>query len=238
MVGRTIREAMARAVARHYEVLDEVIAARGGVRPLEQGEGDSVVAAFAKAGDALRAACEAQVRLLEEVPGLRVRMALHSGDAQLRDAGNYVGRAIIALCPVARLRPRRPGPGVGRDRGSGCRFAAVGCVVGGSRVGAPARPVASGAGVAVAAPVVAISVSAAAFAGRCVHNLPIPLSSFVGRTAELATVGGLVGQHRLVTLTGSGGCGKTRLALHAAADAGGGSPGWHVVGGAGCGDVG
>jgi predicted ATPase/DNA-binding CsgD family transcriptional regulator len=56
------------------------------------------------------------------------------------------------------------------------------------------------------------------------HNLPVQLTSFVGRRDELAKVAGLVAGHRLVTLTGSGGCGKTRLALHAAAGRVGGLP--------------
>jgi len=50
------------------------------------------------------------------------------------------------------------------------------------------------------------------------HNLPVQLSSFVGREDELAKVGDLVKTHRLVTLLGPGGIGKTRLALQAAAD--------------------
>jgi predicted ATPase/DNA-binding CsgD family transcriptional regulator len=48
------------------------------------------------------------------------------------------------------------------------------------------------------------------------HNLPVQLTSFVGREAELAEVAGLLGAHRLVTLTGAGGIGKTRLAMEAA----------------------
>ena len=51
------------------------------------------------------------------------------------------------------------------------------------------------------------------------HELPVPLSSFVGRRNDLATVNGLMQGHRLVTLTGAGGCGKTRLALAVAMDA-------------------
>ena len=47
-------------------------------------------------------------------------------------------------------------------------------------------------------------------------NLPLPLTSFVGRESELAAVRRLLGQARLVTLTGAGGCGKTRLALEVA----------------------
>jgi predicted ATPase len=51
------------------------------------------------------------------------------------------------------------------------------------------------------------------------HNLPLQLTSFVGRERELTTVQGLLAQHRLVTLTGPGGTGKTRLALQATAEA-------------------
>ena len=50
------------------------------------------------------------------------------------------------------------------------------------------------------------------------HNLPVQLSSFIGREKELAAVGELMQEHRLVTLLGPGGMGKTRLALQAAAD--------------------
>jgi predicted ATPase len=51
------------------------------------------------------------------------------------------------------------------------------------------------------------------------HNLPLQLTSFVGRERELGEVAGLLTAGRLVTLTGAGGCGKTRLALQAAAEA-------------------
>ncbi|HLZ72204.1 MAG TPA: hypothetical protein VKV26_20050, partial [Dehalococcoidia bacterium] len=51
------------------------------------------------------------------------------------------------------------------------------------------------------------------------NNLPLQLTSFVGREPELAALTALLGQHRLVTLTGPGGTGKTRLALAAAAEA-------------------
>ena len=51
------------------------------------------------------------------------------------------------------------------------------------------------------------------------NNLPIQLTSFVGRDRELAEIRLLVDEHRLVTLTGAGGSGKTRLALQVAAEA-------------------
>ena len=52
------------------------------------------------------------------------------------------------------------------------------------------------------------------------NNLPVQLTSFIGRETECATVAGLVAANRLVTLTGAGGCGKTRLSLQVAADVG------------------
>src|SRR5258707_8158143 len=53
--------------------------------------------------------------------------------------------------------------------------------------------------------------------GDCSHNLPVQLTSFIGRAADMARVRGLLAQHRLVTLTGAGGGGKTRLAPQGAA---------------------
>ncbi len=96
----------AAAIARHYEILDAAVGAAGGVRPVEQGEGDSIVAAFATAKDALRAALDAQ-RELGELDGLPVRMAIHTGEAQLRDEGNYVGRTIIRCAHAAGDKPTR-----------------------------------------------------------------------------------------------------------------------------------
>src|ERR1700754_456867 len=51
------------------------------------------------------------------------------------------------------------------------------------------------------------------------NNLPVQLTSFVGRDRELAELGEVLASTRLLTLTGAGGCGKTRLALQLAADA-------------------
>ena len=52
---------------------------------------------------------------------------------------------------------------------------------------------------------------------RRLDNLPAQLSTFIGREQEIAEIGRLLGSSRLLTLTGSGGCGKTRLALRVAA---------------------
>jgi predicted ATPase/DNA-binding SARP family transcriptional activator len=56
-----------------------------------------------------------------------------------------------------------------------------------------------------------------AFEAR-ITNLPIPITSFIGRAREMARVKQLLEKARLVTLTGSGGCGKTRLAIQVASD--------------------
>src|SRR5918998_468874 len=65
---------------------------------------------------------------------------------------------------------------------------------------------------------VAMAETAPRIPERSLHNLPLQLSSFVGREKELAEVKRLLKDNRLLTLTGSGGCGKTRLALAAAAE--------------------
>src|ERR1700758_993365 len=89
---------MTAAVARLNQTVSEVIAARGGVRPVEQGEGDSFVAAFARASDAVACALELQRAPLAPI---RLRIGVHTGQVQLRDESNYAGPTINR---TARLR--------------------------------------------------------------------------------------------------------------------------------------
>ena len=91
-------EVMAESIAHLDTIIAETIGRHRGVRPVEQGEGDSFVAAFARASDAV--SCALDLQLAETAP-IRLRIGLHTGEVQLRDAGNYIG-TVINRC--ARLR--------------------------------------------------------------------------------------------------------------------------------------
>ena len=96
---------MPAALTRLDEVVRVLVAASTGTRPVEQGEGDNFVAAFAQARDAVAfAAALARALEAEPWPGgldVKLRMAVHTGDARQRDEGRYMGEA---LNRCARLR--------------------------------------------------------------------------------------------------------------------------------------
>lgn len=207
--------AMGPAVSRHYELLDECVAQWAGVRPVEQGEGDSIVAVFSRPSDAVHAALDAQRALLAELAGhFRVRMALHTGEAQMRDEVNYFGRTITRC---ARLRSSAHGGQVVLSRTAadlvaddlppGAELVDLGQhrlrdLQRPERIYELCHPELPGSG---AFPPLR---SLEAFR----HNLPVQVTSLVGRDAELGHLEELLAAERLVTLTGTGGCGKTRLA--------------------------
>ncbi|THK33721.1 adenylate/guanylate cyclase domain-containing protein [Ensifer sp. MPMI2T] len=201
-------EAMGAAIARHYELLDAAITLHGGVRPVEQGEGDSVVGAFAEPSDAVAAALHAQRTFADEPwPGgqvLRIRIALHTGEAQLRGDDYYVGRTVIRC---ARLRAvahggqtvlsgatrdlvadRLPDNADLRDLGSH-RL---------KDLGAPERVW------QLCHPDLAHEFPPLRSLNAFANNLPTQLTSFVGRDAELAELRTVLEANRLVTLTGAG----------------------------------
>jgi predicted ATPase/class 3 adenylate cyclase/DNA-binding CsgD family transcriptional regulator len=214
-------EAMAVAVPRHYELIAAAVERHGGVRPIEQGEGDSIVAAFARASDALAAAVDLQLALLAEPwpAGLElgVRVALHAAESQLRDAGNYQG---VALSRCARLRAIASGGQILLSQGvhdlvldqlpDGVRLADLGV----HRLRDLGRAERVFGVVQSDLPAVAVPESVDARP----NNLPVQLSSFIGRERELNDVSAALSRTRLLTLTGAGGAGKTRLALQTAAD--------------------
>ena len=214
-------DAMRDAMARHDELLRDAVESHGGF--IVKTTGDGFHAVFATAHDAVTAAVAAQRALLADdwniTQTVRVRMGMHTGEAEVRD-GDYCGGAVnraARLMSVAHggqivvsaateelLRTRVPEKYGFIDLGS------IDCATwrrpervfqvaasGSRREFPPLR-------------------SLDAFPG----NLPVQLTSFVGRDEELAagrrqpwTTGA-----RLVTLTGAGGVGKTRLALQVAAE--------------------
>lgn len=91
------RSEMAKALAKHDALVTEVIGRHGGVRPKDQGEGDSFVAAFARPSEALACALALQRAIDQEDWGgadIRLRIALHTGEVELRDETNYIGDTI------------------------------------------------------------------------------------------------------------------------------------------------
>lgn len=211
---------MGAVVARHYEILSEAIAGNGGVRPVEQGEGDSVVGAFTRPSDAVAAALEAQRVLLSEdfaVP-MRVRIAVHTGQAQLRDEGNYFGQAVIRC---ARLRSIAHGGQVLLSRAT--RDLVVDFLpeditledLGAHRLRDLARPEHV---YQMCHPELPAEFQPLRSLDTLPNNLPLQLTSFVGREREVRDIRKVFADTRVLTLIGSGGCGKTRLALQVAAD--------------------
>jgi class 3 adenylate cyclase len=91
-------EQMTAAVAQLDRTLPDIVAVHRGVRPVEQGEGDSFVIAFARAADGVACALELQRAPLAPI---RLRIGVHTGDVQQRDEGNYIGPTVNR---TARLR--------------------------------------------------------------------------------------------------------------------------------------
>jgi predicted ATPase/class 3 adenylate cyclase/DNA-binding CsgD family transcriptional regulator len=210
------------AIARHYELLDSAIVGHHGVRPVEQGEGDSVVGAFARASDAIAAAIDAQRRLQSEPwpsgAQLKVRMAVHTGEAEMREEGNYFGPAVIRC---ARLRGIAHG---GQVLVSGPTAdlvadrlpdAASLADLGLHRLKDLLRPERV---FQLCHPDLPSTFGPLRSLDAVPNNLPTELTSFVGRDRELGELRDAVSGTRLLTLTGAGGCGKTRLALQLAAE--------------------
>ena len=210
-------DAMRRALECHDAILRAEIEAHDGY--VFSTAGDAFSAAFRRPLDAARSAVDAQRRLLAEawpttVP-LRVRMGIHVGAAQERD-GDYFGPA---LNRAARLMALAHGGQVLVS------LAAEELL----RDDLPADIELSNLGEHVlrglSRPELVFQLSAADLvtefpplgaATSVPNNLPSPPTSFVGRHDDIKQVAAEVVAHRLVTLVGSGGVGKTRLCIEAA----------------------
>ena len=208
------------AVTRHHVILREVVEAYGGC--VFETVGDAVYAAFAFPPDAVAAALQAQLDLHAEPWGevgeIKVRMGLHTGEIEVRD-GRYFGaplyrceklmstgygRQVVLSAFTADLVRHSLPAGAGlRDLGQHRlrEFVAPEQVY---QLVHPALPVAF-------PPLKSLT--------TLLDHLPAYATSFVGREQEKADVKRLLAMSRLLTLSGPGGIGKTRLAHQVAAEA-------------------
>src|SRR6476469_5466190 len=207
------------ALARHDEILRKTVEAREGA--IVKTTGDGLHAAFATADHALAAAVDAQLALTGEVwplpQPLRVRMGIHTGAAEERE-GDYYGPAVNRAARVAaaahggQILVSHATEELGRDT---LPPGAVLLDLGEHRLRDLARAERvfqlTAAGLAGDFPPPR---TADAYPG----NLPVQLSSFIGRDGDVAEISGNLREARLVTLTGVGGVGKTRLATQVAAE--------------------
>jgi predicted ATPase/class 3 adenylate cyclase/DNA-binding CsgD family transcriptional regulator len=204
------------AMVEMFERVDELVGRFDGVRPLEQGEGDSFVAAFARARDGVACAFAIQQALVGHP--LAFRLAVHTGDVTRRDEGNYAGPTIIR---TARLRNLAHGGQtvvseatrelVADALPDGVALRDLGVhrlqdLSRAERVYQLCHPDLRG------------EFPALRSLDARPNNLPIQRTAFIGRAAEIAGLAALVVDEPLITVTGSGGCGKTRLALQVAAE--------------------
>jgi len=217
------REPMAVALPRSLEIVEKIASAHGGVLPVEQGEGDSRLAVFPRAADALAAGLAIQRAFNDEAwpegASLRVRIAVHAGDARLRDERTYGGGVVHR---AARLRALARGGQILVSRAvhdlvadelpEGMELVDLGR----HRLRDLSRPEEV---FELRHPDLPLVEGGLHSLAAVPNNLPSAVSSFVGRVAERAQLGELLSSHRLVTVTGPGGCGKTRLTLEVAADA-------------------
>lgn len=213
-------EAYTAVLERQAAIMRAAIAAHGGRE--ENTEGDSFFVVFDAVGEAVAAAVEAQRALGAEAwpegVELTVRMGLHTGEA----SGSAAGLVGIDINRAARIAAAAHGGQIvvsdavrtliGADLPDGLSLRGLGShrlkdlrepqplcqvVADGLRLEFP--------------PLRSLDVRP--------NNLPTQLTSFVGRERELVEAGELLAANRLVTLTGPGGTGKTRLSLQVAANA-------------------
>jgi predicted ATPase len=195
-----LRDGYADVLAEHRGLLRETFARHGGVEV--DAQGDALFVVFASAREAVAAALEAQVTVPEPV---RIRIGLHTGEAQLTEDG-YVGIDVHRAARIAAV-------------GYGGQI-----VISQSTrdlVHVDVRDLGRHLLKGFAEPLQLYQLGLEEFpalATRVDTNLPVPPTPFVGRDDELADLSALLNrpEARLVTVTGPGGSGKTRLALQVA----------------------
>ena len=211
------------ALARHDALVEQIVAQHAGVVVRPRGEGDSRFAVFARATDAVAAAAALQQAFYAEPwptpTPLRVRMALHTGEADLRD-GDYYGTAVNRC---ARLRA------VAHGGQTVLSQATCDLVREHPLAGIELRDLGEHRLKDLQYPEHIYQLVMADLPGdfpplrtpdRHPHNLPAQTTPLIGREQEVAAVIALLRQEsvRLVTLTGPGGTGKTRLSSQVAGE--------------------
>lgn len=214
------------AIVRHDILIESAVEQNSGriVRP--RGEGDSRFAVFPRASDALRAATAIQHLLSAEswtVPPLRVRVALHSGEADLRE-GDYYGSPVNRC---ARLRNVAHGGQIllsdttyylVRDElPSGVSLRDLGEY----KLKGLERPEHVFQAIVTGLPAEFPPLNTP---DHIRNNLPFALTRFIGREREIDELEHLLWQSRLLTVAGPGGAGKTRLAIQVAQNVQGSFP--------------
>jgi predicted ATPase/class 3 adenylate cyclase len=205
---------------RHRAIIRAALTTHGGLEV--QTEGDGFFAAFTSPLAALAAATRAQRDLHSEAwppdVSIRVRMGLHSGEGSLDSEGLYVGHDVHRAARI----------GAAGHGGQILVSDTVRALVEGSL---PAGVTLRDLGDHRLKDLRPQRLAQAVIEGLPVdfpplrsidtrpNNLPQPVTSFIGRQQELAAAADLMAKSRLLTLTGPGGTGKTRLALQLAADA-------------------
>ena len=213
------RDAMQSALRHHDALLRAAVEAHGGV--VFKTIGDAFCAVFSLVGDAIAAALEAQRAIAREdwssVDGLHVRMAVHTGDGDERD-GDYFGPVVNR---VARLLSAGHGAqtlvsGVAADLAQGTMppLAAL-RDLGLHRLKDLAYPEQV---YQLTAPDLPLAFPPLRTLDALPNNLPLQLTTFLGRDDEVAAIRALLERSRLVTLVGSGGVGKTRTSLQVGAE--------------------
>ncbi len=218
--GRVGRDRYGALRERHRAILREVWAAHGGME--QSTEGNSFFVVFTEASPAIEAAVAAQRALVAEPwpedAAIRVRMGLHSGAAE-QTGESLVGLSINRAARIAAVAHGGQilASGLTRDLLADHPIEGVRLVDMGEHrlkdLSAPVRIV------GVVADGLPSEFPALRTLDSRPNNLPTQLTTFIGRDAELEEAAGLLATTRLLTLTGPGGTGKTRLSLQLAARA-------------------
>jgi len=213
------REDMKVAVAWHDTIMRRTLEAHGG--HIFKTIGDAFCVAFKTVPQAIQAAIDAQKALENEdwskVGGVRVRMAVHTGLADERD-GDYFGPTVNR---VARLLSIGHGgqvliSGVTTELAQGMMPSqATLRDMGAHRLRDLIQPEQV---YQLVAPGLLADFPPLRSLDALPNNLPLQLTQLVGRDTDLAEIETLLAKHRLVTLVGAGGVGKTRLSLQVGAE--------------------